>query len=126
MDRTINRLLAIFTAALFASTAAQAQGTNVVSTNEVVRMRVTVQDVATLRGFTGPAALIGEVDSRYALSVRIDACVPALTNLQTGTVVTLAVHSPSLFLGGSADKGKTHEITMPRKRAMSLQGQLRR
>ena len=117
---TMKHLVALFIAAIFGSWAAQAQGTNSVTTNDVVRLRVTVVDVVQLRGFSGLLAPTGDADPRFALTVRIDSCVPAVTNLKSGTVVTFAVHSPSLFLRGSAEKGKSHEITMPRKKEVNL------
>src|SRR6516162_914370 len=104
---------------LLASWIANAQEVNTNPTNDVV-LRVTVQDVAPLRSFSGAVTPTDHVDPRFALTLRIDACVPALTNLKSGTVVTFAVHSPSLFLGGGAEKGTSHQITMPRKKANNL------
>jgi hypothetical protein len=123
LHRAMKQLLAFLAAALFGSWTAQAESTNNVTTNDVVRLRVTVMDSVPLRSFHGSVTPISDVDPRFALTVRIDSCVPAVTNLKSGTVVTFAVHSPSLFLRGSAEKGKTHEITMPRKKAMNLQGE---
>jgi hypothetical protein len=102
------------------SAAAQAESTNRITTNDVVRLRVTVVDSVPLRSFRGSLTPTDDVNSRFALTLRIDSCVPAITNLKSGTVVTFAVHSPSRFLGGSAEKGETHEITMPRKKAANL------
>jgi hypothetical protein len=119
----MKHFLALLTAALMISAAAgQAQTTNSAATNDVVRLRVAVVDSVPLRSFHGPLTPTSDADPRFALTVRIVSSVPALTNLKTGAVVTFAVHSPSLFLRGSADKGKTSEITMPRKKAMNLQG----
>ncbi len=109
------RLITIFMMSLLTWRAAEAQ-----STNEIVRLRVTVLDVTPLPGFSGSLTPTGDVDPHFALTLRIDSCVPVVTNLTAGAVVTFAVHSPALFLRGSAEKGTTHEMTMPRKKAMNL------
>jgi hypothetical protein len=116
----MNRLLILFVAALLTSWAAGAQTNG--TTNEVVRLKVTVMDVAPLGGFTGALTPTEDVDPRFALTVRIESTVPAITNLQTGTVVTFAVHSPSRFLSGRAGRGQVHDITMPWKKAANLIG----
>jgi hypothetical protein len=116
----MNRFFSIFALAFLVASTAKAEFTNNVATNEVVRLRVTVLDVAPLRGFKGSLTPTTDVDSRFALTVRIESCTPAITNFKSGTVITFAVHSPSRFLGGSAKKGETHEITMPRKQAINL------
>jgi hypothetical protein len=116
----MNRFLLLFAVTLLVSWTAKGESTNNVATNDVVKLRVTVMDVVPLRGFTGPLTPTTDFDPRFALTVRIDSCRPAVTNLKSGTVVTLAAHSPSRFLGGSAEKGKVREITIPRKKAINL------
>jgi hypothetical protein len=116
----VNPLLTAFTAVLWVCCTAAAQRTNDIATNDVVRLHVTVLDVVPLSQFTGSLTPTRDFDPRFALTVRIDSCVPAITNLKSGTVVTFAVHSPSIFLGGVAKKGTAHEITMPRRRAVNL------
>jgi hypothetical protein len=116
----MREFLTFLAMALFSCWTAQAEGTNSATTNDVVRLRVTVVESVPLRSFRGSLTPTGDVDPRFALTVRIDSCVPAITTLKSGTVVTFAVHSPSLFLRGSAEKGKTHEITMPRKKVVNL------
>jgi len=113
-------LLALLTAAVVGSCAAETRTTNSVSTNDVVRLQVTVVDSVLLSSFHGLLTPTGDVDPRFALTLRIDSCVPAITNLKSGTVVTFAVHSPSRFLTGSAEKGKTNEITLPLKKALNM------
>src|SRR4051794_23742482 len=103
----MSHLLAIFAATLLTSWAAKAQSTNSISTNDVVPLQVTVLDSVQLSDFKGFAIPAGNVDLRFALTLRIDSCTPAITNLKSGTVATFAVHSPSLFLAGSAEKGTT-------------------
>jgi hypothetical protein len=116
----MNRFFPIFALAFLVASTAKAEFTNNVATNEVVPLRVTVLDVVPLRGFKGSLTPTTDVDPRFALTVRIESSAPAITNLESGTVVTFAVHSPSRFLGGSAKKGETREITMPRKHAINL------
>jgi hypothetical protein len=116
----MKRLLAILAASLLSCSAAEAQITNIVSANEVVRLHLTVLHVNSLCGFTGPLTPTSDLDPRYALTVRIDSTVPAITNLESGTAITFAVHSPALFLGGGAEKGKSYDISMPRKKAINL------
>jgi hypothetical protein len=123
VHHTVKLLSALFIATLLLSATGHAQTTNNVTTNDVVRLLVAVVDSVPLRSFRGPLTPTSDVDPRFALTVRIISSVPAPTNLKTGTVITFAVHSPSLFLRGSADKGKTREITMPRKEAMNLLGE---
>lgn len=120
----MNRLLALFAVLFFASCAAKGQGTSTVTTNDTVRLRVTVLDVVPLRNFSGSLTPTGDIDPRFALTVRIDSCVPALTNLKPGTAETFAVRSPTLFLRGSTEKGKSYEIEMSRKKAMNLVSKL--
>ena len=119
----MKRIIAFLAAALFCFGVARGESTNNVATNDVVRLRVTVVDSVLLRSFRGSVNLIGDVNPGFALTLRIDSCVPAITNLKPVTTVILAVHSPTLFLRGSAEKGKTYEITMPRKKAVNLQGE---
>ncbi|HEX5222114.1 MAG TPA: peptidylprolyl isomerase [Verrucomicrobiae bacterium] len=115
----MKHVFALLAAALFGSGVAEAQGTNS-DTNDVVRLGVTVVDSVLLSGFSGAINRMGDVDPRFAVTLRIDSCAPALTNLHSGTIVPFAVHSPALFLSGNASKGTTHEITMSRKKAMEL------
>ena len=116
----MKRIIAFLAAALFCFGVARGESTNNVATNDVVRLRVTVVDSVLLRSFRGSVNLIGDVNPGFALTLRIDSCVPAITSLKSGTIVTFAVHSPSLFLNSEAEKGKTNEITMPRRRVMNL------
>jgi len=115
----MKKLLILLAAVFFASGFAQAQNTNPATSNDV-RLLVTVMDSIPLRDFRGSLTPTGDFDPRFALTVRIDSCVPAITNLKFGTIIALAVHSPALFLKGSAEKGKAHEITMPRTKAVNL------
>jgi hypothetical protein len=116
----MNRLTVLLAVTLLVCHSALGESTNNVATNDVVRLRLTVVDVVPLRGFSGALTPTKDLDPRFALTVRIDSCIPAITNLKSGTIVTFAVHSPSMFLGGSAKKGTTHEVTFPRKRAINL------
>ncbi|MDB6065160.1 MAG: hypothetical protein JWR26_1368 [Pedosphaera sp.] len=116
----MNRLLAIFACLLSICLTAAGQGTSDVTTNDVARLGVTVLDVVPLHSFAGSLTPTSDVDPRFALTVRIDSCVPAITNLKSGMIVTFAVHSPSRFLGGSAEKGATHQIKMSQKKAINL------
>ena len=116
----MNRLFTIFAALLLLCGTSACQSTNYVATNDVVRLRVTLLDSALLRSFTGTLTRTSDFDPRFALTVRIVSCVPAISHLKSGTVVTFAVHSPSMFLGGDAKNGKTYEIMMTRKRATNL------
>jgi hypothetical protein len=112
--------LILLTLALFSCWTAHAESTNHVTSNDVVRLRVTVVDSVQLGDFHGALTPTSDLDPRFALTVHIDSCLPAVANVKSGTFVTFGVHSPTLFLGGSAEKGKMHEITMPRNRAENL------
>ena len=120
LHRSMKRLLTFVAVALLVFRAAQAQSTDSVEANDVVRLNITVMNVVPLRSFSGTLTPTGHGDPRFALTVRIDSCLPVVTNLNSGTVVTFGVHSPSLFLGGSAEKGSTNVITMPRTKAEGL------
>gem|GEM_PF-4194325 len=110
----------VIAATVFIFCLARGEGASSVATNDLVRLRVAVVDWVPLKGFHGSLFPASDVDPRFALTLRIDSCVPAIADLKSGTVVTFAVHSPSLFLNSEAEKGKTNEITMPRRRVMNL------
>jgi hypothetical protein len=113
-------LLRISGLLLLACLAVRGQNTNSVSTNEFFRVQMTVLDIVQLRTYKGPVTATNDADPRFALTVRIDSSVPPLANLKSGSILTFAVHSPSLSLGGSAKKGETFEFRIPRKKAMAL------
>jgi hypothetical protein len=79
-----------------------------------LHMRGTVQAVVPLTDFSGDITPV-DFDPKFALTVRIDSVVPAGTNFAAGSVVTFAVHSPSLLFGGVATKGKTYDFSLQHK-----------
>jgi hypothetical protein len=105
---------------LFSFWAVQAQSTHIVSTNDDVRLRVSVVDSVKRYDFNGPLTSITDDGRKFALILRIDSCIPAITNLKAGTFVSFCVDNPRLFLGASAARGGTHEISISRKLAARL------
>jgi hypothetical protein len=102
------RSLAILAMSLWFCITAEAQGAS-----DEVRLRATVLAVELLADFSGVATPV-DFDPRFALTVRIESAVPAVTNFRAGTVVTLAVHSPSLTFAGEPVKGKTYSFLLHR------------
>lgn len=103
------RFLAILAMSLFACSSVQAQ-----SSNDEVHLRATVQAVVPLTHFSGKVIPV-DFDPRFALTVRIESAIPAVTNFTAGSVVTFAIHSPSLLFGGAATNGKTYDFLLQRK-----------
>ena len=116
----VNRFLIIAMFIFSACGTSNAQSTNTVATNDVVKIKVTVLDAVPLTTFKGSITPTDDVSPRFALTLRIESSVPAVAGLKPGTVVTFAVHSPSRFVSGDAKKGQTYEIEMPRKKAVNL------
>lgn len=100
---------AIFALSLLACTAWQAQ-----SSRDEVRLRATVQAVVPLTSFSGTVTPVG-IDPRFALTVRIESVVPAVTNFNVGAIVTLAIHSPSLLFGEEPTKGEAYDFALNRE-----------
>lgn len=96
----------IFALSLLACLAGQTQ-----STRDEVRLRATVQAVVPLTSFAGPVTPVG-VDPRFALTVRIVSIDPSIVNFSASTVVTFAIHSPSVLFGGESVKGKTYDFVL--------------
>src|SRR5262245_20151233 len=87
--------------------AGQAQSTE-------INLRATVQAIAPLSTFSGTAIRVAG-DPRFALVMRIESAVPAVGNLNKGTVTTFAIHSPSLLFDGEATIGKTYDFLLCRQ-----------
>ncbi len=83
-------------------------------TNEQVSFRATVQDVVMLSSFSG-AVIPVHVDPMFALTVRIESVASGITNFAAGSVVTFAIHSPSLLFAGEDTKGKTYDFWLSRR-----------
>jgi hypothetical protein len=80
---------------------------------ETIRLRATVQDVVMLTRFTGTVIPV-DVDPNYVLTVRVESVVPATAGFTPGSVVSLAIHSPTLVFQGDATKGKTYDFLLHR------------
>ena len=73
-----------------------------------------MQAVVPLANFSGPITPV-DVDPRFALTVNVESAVPAVTNFRVGSLVTIAIHSPSLLFGGEPTKGKAYDFVLHRK-----------
>ena len=96
----------IFALSLVACLAVQTQ-----SIRDEVHLRATVQAVVPLTSFSGTVTPVG-VDPRFALTVRIVSIDPSIVNFSAGTVVTFAIHSPSVLFGTESVKGKTYDFVL--------------
>lgn len=103
------RLLAILAMSLLVGSAGQAQ-----HTIDEVHLRATVQDVVLLSDFSGKIIPV-DFDPRFALTVRIESVVPAVTGFTPSAVKAFAIHSPSLLFGEEATKGKTYDFSLQRE-----------
>ena len=103
------RSLAILAVSLLAFKAGQAQ-----NSDDEVHLRATVQTVVPLASFSGTVIPV-HFDPLFAMTVRIESCVPAVTNFRAGTNVTLAIHSPSMLFAGEPTKGKTYDFVLHRE-----------
>src|SRR5262245_20051113 len=88
---------------------AQAQGAN-----DVIRLRARVQSVVLLEDFSGVVIPV-HFDPGFALTVRIESATPQVAGFASGSVVTFAIHSPSLLFAGEPTKGKTYDFVLHRK-----------
>jgi len=70
------------------------------NSNDEIHMRATFQAVVPLTSFSGQVTPV-DVDPRFALTVHVESVVPAVSNFPEGAVVTLAIHSPTLFSQGN-------------------------
>lgn len=82
--------------------------------NDEVRLRAKVKTIVPLTDFSGVITPV-DVDPRFALTLRIEATVPAVTDFGAGAVVTLGIHSPSLLFAGEPVKGKTYDFLLHRR-----------
>jgi hypothetical protein len=103
------RALAILFVSLAACTAGQAQ-----KANDEIRLRATVQSVVQLADFSG-AVIPVHFDPGFALTVRIESATPPVAGFASGSLVTFAIHSPSLLFVGEPTKGKTYDFVLDRK-----------
>jgi hypothetical protein len=71
--------------------------------SDEIRLRATVRAIVPLASFSGP------------VTVHIESIVPAVTNFAMGSVVTLAIHSPSRLFGGEAKAGESYNFSVRRK-----------
>ena len=83
------------------------------TTNEEIHLQVEVQHTNFLSSFSGTVIPILS-DARYALTVRILSAIPANTNFATNSVVTFAIHSPALLLGGAGVPGRIYDFSLER------------
>ncbi len=98
--------------------AVRGQSTNSVGTNEFVRVDMTVLNIAQLSTYKGPL-IPRDPEPRFALTLRVDSSVPPIPNLKAGTILTFAVHSPTIS-DRSIEKGESFFCRMSRKAAISL------
>jgi hypothetical protein len=82
--------------------------------NDEVRLRATVKAIVPVADYSGVITTV-DVDPRFALTLRIEASAPAITDFGAGAVVTLGIHSPSLLFVGESAKGKTYDFLLHRR-----------
>lgn len=68
-----------------------------------IHLRAIVNAVVPLSDFSGEITPV-DVDPRFALTLRIESADPAIKELRSQSVVTLAIHSPSLLFTGEPKK----------------------
>jgi hypothetical protein len=78
-----------------------------------IHMRATVQTVAPLSSFSGRVTPV-DVDPRFALTVHVESVIAAVSNFPEGSVVTLAIHSPTLLFAVESTRGKTYNLSLHR------------
>jgi hypothetical protein len=103
------RFLAILAMSLSACAAGQAQ-----STSDEIHLRATVQAVVPLTDYSGQVTPV-DFDPRCALTVHVESAVPAVANFSPGSVVALAIHSPSLLFAGDPTIGKIYDFSLGRR-----------
>jgi hypothetical protein len=102
------RFLAILAMGLSAWAAGQAQ-----NTDDEIRLRATVHAVVPLTDFLGQVTSV-DVDPRFALTAHIESAVPPSANFTEGSVLTLAIHNPSLLFKGELKNGETYDFVLHR------------
>ncbi|HWY58350.1 MAG TPA: hypothetical protein VNZ03_28050 [Terriglobales bacterium] len=107
-QRAMLRLLAILAISLSACAAGQEQ-----HTKDEIHLRATVQAVVPLTSFSGQVTPV-DVDPRFALTVHVESAIPALADFTEGSVVALAIHSPSRLFEGEPTNGKTYDFVLHR------------
>jgi len=83
------------------------------NSHDEIHMRATVQAVVPIASFSGQATSV-DVDPRFALTVHVESVIPAVSSFREGTVVTLAIHSPTLLFAGEPARGKTYNFSVHR------------
>ena len=111
MKSTVTAVMVLVVAAL---SVAQQRNPTKQAADEHIRLRASVQAVVHLRDFSGEVTPV-DFDPRFALSVRIESAVPAVPNFRSGSVVTFAIHSPSLLFSGDPVKGRTYGFSLVRR-----------
>jgi hypothetical protein len=64
-------------------------------------------------GYLADAAAIPvDFDASYALTIRIESCVPANARFKIGSNATFAIHSPALLFMGDPIVGKSYRFSL--------------
>jgi hypothetical protein len=82
--------------------------------NDEIRLRATARSVVLLGDFSGVVIPV-HFDPGFALTVRIESASPPVAGFAPGSVVTFAIHSPTLLFAGEPAKGKTYAFVLHRK-----------
>jgi hypothetical protein len=100
------RLLATLAVIIFACTPAQTT-----PASGEIHLRGTVLDVVPLAHFSGEVTPV-DIDSSFALTVRVESVDPSTSGFNAHTVVTFAIHSPALLFGGEDPKRKKYDFSV--------------
>jgi hypothetical protein len=84
------------------------------STVEAFKMRATVQDVVMLGQFSGTIVQTHS-DPRFVLTLHIESITPSLSGFTNGSVVSFAIHSPTMLFAGETPKGKAVDFILSRE-----------
>jgi len=84
------------------------------SIKDEIQLRAKVKAIVPLEDFSGKAFPV-DIDPHFALTVRIVSAMPAVADFTPGSVVTFAIHSPTIVFAGDATKRKTYNFSMCRE-----------
>ena len=90
---------------------AQQQGTKTRIAHQEIRLRAKVKAVVPLQDFSGRVIPV-DIDPHFALTVTVVSATPAIAQFTPRTVVTFAIHSPSIVFAGDASNGKTYNFSL--------------
>lgn len=81
---------------------------------EEFKLRATVRAIVPLPSYSGTLMPI-DGDPHFALTMKVEAVTPALTNFNKGDTVTFAIHSPTRTFGAADPAGKTYDFILSRQ-----------